>query len=167
MKKSQLLAGFALVAALAVTVVARPTNSWNFKSLLLQSDQTLTAQGPANFTGTVTLGTGATLLAPIPAAQTLAAAFQISANACGGIKQITSAGVVTSSTTTPFPTAAAGNAGCDMTIVNVGASSITVKAVALQFFPLNNADVVIGSSSTLTVISNGSFWYQTGGTVNR
>lgn len=170
-KKLLGLVGFAFVAALAVEVVARPTNSWNFKTLLLQSDQTLsnagtlTQTGPATFSGATSFTAGT--LSPIPAAQTLAAAFQIAADACGGIKQITSAAPVTSSTTTPFPTAAAANAGCDMSIVNVGASSITIKAVALQFFPLNNADVVVGSSSTLTVISNGTYWYQTGGTQNR
>lgn len=167
MKKSRLLAGFALVAALAAGVAARPTNSWNFKTLLLQSDQTLTVQGPANFTGTVTLGAGSSILVPIPATQVVAAGDSIVANACGGVKQISSAGVVSSSTTFPFTAAAAANAGCDMSIVNVGASTITVKAAALQFFPLNNADVVLGSSSTLTVISNGSFWFQTGGTINR
>lgn len=167
-KKLLGLIGFAFVAALAVEVVARPTNAWNFATLLLQSNQTLTVQGPANFTGKVSLGAGSTLLAPVPAVQTMAAGDGILADACGGVKQIQSiTGAISSSTTFPFPAPVTANAGCDMSIVNVGASSITVKAAALEFFPLNAADVVLGSSSTLTVISNGTFWYQTGGTVNR
>ena len=173
MKKSLQLAGLALVAAMASTFFvpqlswARPTNAWNFATLLLQSNQTLTVQGPANFTGKVTFGSGSSTLMPIPAVQTMAAGDGINADACGGVKQIASASAITSSTTFPFPLPATTNAGCDMSVVNVGASSITIKAAALEFFPLNAADVVLGSSSTLTVISNGSFWYQTGGTVNR
>lgn len=153
-KKMLGLVGFALVTAFALEAVARPTNSWNFKTLLLQPDQTLNVQG--------------TILSPLPTTQTMAAGDSIVANACGGIKQIQSVtGAISSSTTFPFTAAATANAGCDMSVVNVGASTITIKAAALQFFPLNAADVVLGSSSTVTVISNGTFWYQTGGTVNR
>lgn len=163
-KKLLGLVGLAFVAALAVEAIARPTNSWNFKTLLLQSDQTLTVQGPANFTGTVSMGSQ---LSPIPAAQTLAASGIIAADACGGIKQITSAtGAISTSATTPLVAAAAGNAGCMMDIVNVGPSAITVKVVAGSFNWAGAADVVLGSSDTFTVGSNGAQWYQFAGTGN-
>lgn len=170
MKKSLQVAGLALVAALASTFIvpqlawARPTNAWQFATLLLQSNQTLTVQGPANFSGPVSM-TGGQLTA-IPAPQTVAAAFQINADACGGIKQITSAGVVTSSTTTPLPAAAAANSGCMMDIVNVGPASITVKLVAGSYNWNGAADVVLGSSDTFTVGSNGSQWFEFGTTGN-
>jgi hypothetical protein len=164
MKKSLMLVGLALVAALAVEVAARPPNAWNFATLLLQSNQTLTVQGPANFSGPVSM-TGGQLVA-LPAAQSLAAAFQINADACGGIKQITAVAPVTSSTTVPFPAAAAANAGCMMDVVNVGPTSITIKLVAGSYNWAGAADVVLGSSDTFTVGSNGAQWYQFGTTGN-
>lgn len=55
MKKSLMFAGLALAAVMALNTdaLARPTNAWNFKTLLLQSDQTLTVNGTTNLTGPI------------------------------------------------------------------------------------------------------------------
>lgn len=183
MKKYLKLSVAALVAALALTylnpvtrawattmVTPAAVSTWPYTLLTLSSQTTLTSaatethSGSVSFSGTTTF-TG-NRLGAIPSAQTVAAAFQIAADACGGTKLISSAGVVSSSTTTPFPAAAAGNAGCSMDIVNVGASAITVKVVAGSYNWAGAADVVLGSSDSFRVGSSGSQWYQIGATGN-
>lgn len=173
MKKHLTLAAAALIAALSLTCIMKFTAHATSLTGITVGNPTAQSASPTvtnlTVTGTITaaaiITTGNTLGAA-PSAQTLAAAFQINADACGGVKLISSAGVVTSSTTTPLPAAAAGNAGCAMDVVNVGASPITIKLVAGSYNWAGAADVVLGSSDTFRIVSSGSQWYQVGGTGN-
>lgn len=112
---------------------------------------------------TLTVATGITLT--MPAAETVGAAGTITADACGGIKRITSTAARTTNTTDTFTAPAAGNAGCLMDIINVGGFAITLDYNA-NFHAAGAADVVLGSSDTVRVGSTGAsgFWYQIGGT---
>lgn len=103
------------------------------------------------------------LILTMPAAETIAAAATITANACGGVKRITAASAVTTNTTDTFTAPAAANSGCVMDVVNVGANAITLDYNA-NFHAAGAANVVLGSSETVRVASTGSggFWYQIG-----
>jgi hypothetical protein len=94
-----------------------------------------------------------------PAAQTIAAGSIITDNACGSMKQISSAGAVTTSTTNTFTPPAAGNSGCCMDVVNTGANNITLDANT-NFKTIAAADQVLGQFDVVRVCSNGSFWHQ-------
>lgn len=97
-----------------------------------------------------------------PAAQTIADTNTVTADACGTIKQISSAGSVTTNTTDTFTAPAAGNAGCCMDVVNSGANQITLDANA-KFLSAGAANVVLGTGDTVRVCSDGaSFWYMIG-----
>ena len=93
--------------------------------------------------------------------QTISAGTTITANdACTNtIKQITSAGAVTTSTANTFTAPSAGNAGCVMRVVNVGANNITLDNNA-NFKSAGGADVVMTPDDVVTVFSTGSVWYQ-------
>lgn len=97
----------------------------------------------------------------LTSAQTISAGTTIVANdSCtNGIKQITSAGAVTTNTTNTFTAPAAGNTGCRMTVVNVGANNITLDNNAL-FKSAGGADVVMTPDDVVEVFSTGSVWYQ-------
>ncbi len=149
MKKYLSLAAFALLAALAVDVAARPTNAWNFKSLLLQSDQTLTVQGPANFTGAVTLS-GATMVQATAGTSTL----------------LTPGTAATASTVLGFdntPSIALGTSGQNTgvnisTVIPVNGSYETVISsggpIVLTSLPTIATTTVVGGS---TLIPDGTF----------
>ncbi len=179
MKKSLKLSAAAVLAAVVLSFVSplRPAwatslGYWLYPVFGLSSSQTMTSaatethSGAVTFSGTVT-NTGNRLAAG-PAAQVIAAGDTIIANACGGTKLISSAGVVSSSTTIPFTTPAAANTGCAMDVLNVGGSSITIKYTAGLggFNSALGADVVLGSSDTVRVISTGVSWFQVGTTGN-
>lgn len=95
----------------------------------------------------------------MPAAQTIAAGNVITADACGMLKQITSAGAVTTDTTNTFTAPSAANTGCIMTLVNVGSQNITLDNNAL-FKSAGGADVVMTGNDSVVVASNGTLWYQ-------
>ncbi len=103
----------------------------------------------------------------MPAAQTIGAGGTVAADACGGMKMISSAGGVTTDTTDSITAPAAGNAGCCMRIVNVGANSITLDNNA-HFASAGAADVVLGATDAADVCSSGALgkWYQTGASNN-
>lgn len=94
-----------------------------------------------------------------PAAQTIAAGNTIQANACGTVKQITAAGAVSTDTTDTFTAPSGANAGCVMTVVNVGAENITLDNNA-NFKSAGGSDVVMTGNDALIVASNGAAWYQ-------
>jgi len=102
-----------------------------------------------------------------PAIQTIGAGGTIAADACGGLKRITSTADRTTSTTNSFTAPATksdtGNAGCTMDVVNVGDYAITIDYNAL-FNGAGAANVVLGSSDTVRVASDGAMWYQVSGT---
>lgn len=107
------------------------------------------------------------LLVTMPAAETIAAAGTITADACGSIKRITSTAARTTSTTNTFTAPAAANVGCIMDVVNVSTDAITLDYNIL-FNSAAAADVVLGTSDTVRVGSTGAggAWYQIGGTGN-
>lgn len=94
-----------------------------------------------------------------PAAQTIAATNTITADACGGMKQITAASAVTTNTTDTFTAPAAANTGCVLFVCNVGAENITLDNNA-HFKSAGAADVVMTADDCVTVASNGTTWYQ-------
>jgi hypothetical protein len=100
-----------------------------------------------------------------PSAQTIAAGNTITADGCGGIKQITSAGIVTTDTVNTFTAPASTNSGCCMDVVNIGSFAITLDYNAL-FVSAGAVDVVLGAGDTCRVCSNASKWYQVSATGN-
>lgn len=102
---------------------------------------------------------------PVPATQLIGAGGTIAADACGGVKQITAVTARTTDTTNTFTAPAAANTGCLMDVVNVSTVVITLDYNIL-FNSAGAADVVLGSSDTVRVYSNGIAWYQIGATGN-
>lgn len=74
---------------------------------------------------------------------------------------------VTTSTSATFTAPAAGNEGCCMDVINVGAQNITLDQNA-DFLSAGGADVVLGANDTVRVCSTGAsgHWYQIGATGN-
>ena len=97
------------------------------------------------------------ILIHVQAVQTIAAGNTITADACGGIKQIDAAGAVTTDTTNTFTAPAASNRGCCMDVIHIGAANnITLDANA-NFNAA--ADVVMTPCDSLRVCSNGTDWF--------
>ena len=105
-------------------------------------------------------------------AQTIAAGDTIAADACGTIKNISSASAVTTSTTATFTAPASltngSNIGCIMHVCNVGGFNITLDYQAGEFNSAGAADVVLTPNDCIIVGSAGSSalpnvadgWYQ-------
>jgi hypothetical protein len=99
---------------------------------------------------------------PLPLTpQTIAAGNTVIANACGGLKRVTAVGAVTTSTSDTFTAPAASNAGCQMTVCNVGAQNITLDNNA-NFKSAGGVDVVLTPDDCVVVVSTGvaGVWYQ-------
>lgn len=101
-----------------------------------------------------------------PAAQTIAEGGTIAADACGGLKRITSAAPVTTAVDNTLTAPAASNLGCCMDIVNLNAADSITLDVNANTILAGGANVVLGSGDTVRVCSNGSAWYQIGATGN-
>ena len=101
---------------------------------------------------------------PVPAAQTIAAGNTVNADACGGLKRITSAGAVTTDTTSTFTAPSSANAGCRMHVCNVGANNITLDNNA-SFKSIGGADIVLTADDCTSVESDGSVWRSIGSLV--
>lgn len=108
--------------------------------------------------GDGTLG-GSIMGIPV-ATQTIADTDTITADACGTVKRISSAGAVTTNTTNTFTAPAAANAGCVMYVVNVGANNITLDNNA-NFKSPGGLDVVLTADDAIIVGSTGAsgVWY--------
>lgn len=102
---------------------------------------------------------GATFVVTPPAAQTVASGNTITADGCGTIKRITNPSAVTTNTTNTFTAPATSNAGCFMYVVNTGTSTITLDNNAL-FVSAGAADVAMTANDAVSVVSDGSKWYQ-------
>lgn len=143
----------------------------NVQLLIADSVETmLRANGltvDANGSAAVSAITANGLVVNPPAAQTIAAGNIITADSCGGLKEITAAGAVTTDTTNTFTAPAAGNRGCCMSVINIGSNAITLDNNAL-FVSAGAADVVLGAGDTVRVCSTGASgaWYQIGATGN-
>ena len=166
--------GGLFLATLAWAQIHHPTTElWDFKrgfqvngiTVMAPSGSSL-AIGNASSTSVVITGSTGILtvkaqgsIVTAPAAQTIASGGTIAADACGGLKLITAAGAVTTSTTNTITAPAAANAGCVMVIVNSGANTITLDVntnIKLQ----GGADVALLANSAITVVSDGTFWRQ-------
>jgi hypothetical protein len=93
------------------------------------------------------------------ATQTIGAGGIIAADSCSGIKNITSAGAVTTSTVDSIATPAAANTNCSMVVCNVGANTITIDKNA-NILLQGGADVALLANSCATFMSNGTIWRQ-------
>lgn len=98
-----------------------------------------------------------------PAAQTIGSSGTIEADACGGVKRITAAGAVTTSTAYTIGTlnANAGKEGCVMDLVNSDTMVITLDDNA-SFVTFGNADIALGTKHSMRVVGMGSYWLQIG-----
>lgn len=101
----------------------------------------------------------------MPATQTITAGSTVTANGCMTIKRLTSDGAVTTSTAQTFDAANSENAGCIMTIINVGSNNITLDSNS-TFISSGGADVVLTANDSVTVGSTGVYWYQIGNLVS-
>lgn len=129
----------------------------------------VTSRIPSTFLeieGDFSAGSGATkstftatgqLIMQVTASQTIAAGNTVAADACGGIKQITAGGAVTTDTTNTFTAPGVTNSGCCMDVINVGtANNITLDANA-NFNAA--ADIVMTPCDVIRVCSNGVDWF--------
>jgi len=104
-------------------------------------------------------------MSPIPTpSQPVNSGTTITADACGGVKQLTSTGAVTTNTTNTFDAPAVFNNGCAMRVCNVGANAITLDANN-NFLTSDGNDVVLAALtasavSCVTVVQSGTKWYQ-------
>ncbi len=106
------------------------------------------------------------LKVPYPAVQVIGAGGTVAADACGGIKRISATAARTTDTTNTF----AAPSGvlpipCVMDVYNDSAFAITLDNNA-KFMSAGAADVVLGSSDTVRVFTNGTVWVQLGATGN-
>jgi hypothetical protein len=106
------------------------------------------------------LEVGGSMIKALPDTQTIAAGNTITADGCGGLKNISAATAVTTSTTNTFTAPGVANTGCLMIVCNVGAEDITLDNNAL-FKSAGGSDVVATPDDCLTVNSDGSVWRQT------
>ena len=139
------------------TTVGQIAGLSSVSSADLAATDDLTVGDDATITGTVTAGV---ILGPVPATQVIGAAGTIAADACGGLKRVSSAAAVTTNTTNTFTAPAAANTGCVMFLYNVNAAdAITLDSNAL-FESTDGADVVLDAKGRIAVVSDGSVWVQ-------
>lgn len=96
---------------------------------------------------------------PMPATQTLVAGNTVTADACGGLKRISSGGAVTTDTTNTFSAPSPLLGRCVMIVCNVGASTITLDKNPL-FLVQGGIDLPLPANSCITVGSEGTLWRQ-------
>jgi hypothetical protein len=96
-------------------------------------------------------------LGPVPATETIAAGGTITANACGGIKRITSASDVTTDTTNTITAPTSVRVGCAMLIKNVGTKCVYMDTNTN--FPVTTAaSLAICGGGALVVWNDGAAW---------
>jgi hypothetical protein len=125
---------------------------------------TIDDDGNVTITGAMSAGTMGSSLGVLVATQTIAAAGTIASDACGSIKRISSAGVVTSSTTTTFTAPTSANAMCVMDVCNVGANNITLDNNT-AFKSIAGADIVLTPDDCTRVGQVGGYWTSLGSLV--
>jgi len=110
------------------------------------------------------IGSDNQVFGAVPATQTIAAGNTVTADACGGVKNVTAAGAVTTDTTNTFTAPAAANKGCVMQVCNVGSNAITLDDNALfagsGIAGATPGDTVLGADDCVAVGSSGSIWRQ-------
>lgn len=136
----------------------------NVFTTLLNTSGAATIGGAATVTGVLTVGSMASTLGIVVATQTIAAAGTVAADACGSFKRISSAGVVTSSTTDTFTTPTAALEGCRMDVCNVGSNNITLDNNT-NFKSIGGADIVLTPDDCTAVAFTGGAWRSVGSLV--
>ena len=97
---------------------------------------------------------------PLAAAQTIAAGNTITADMCGGLKQITASGAVTTSTTDTFTAPSAANESCTMRVCNIGTVNTITLDKNVLFFTSGGIDLPLPADSCVQVVSDGTKWRQ-------
>lgn len=173
--------GVSLVAVLVVGLLyawAQDTTiRWHFQNGFDLGAERLSGMARASSTGITVGGTdvasvaiargaltttfGSTgVLPPLPETEVIASAATITADACGGIKRISSASAVTTGTTHTITAPSAALAGCVMVLLNVNASdAITLDANA-NIKLVSGANVALAANSSLVVGCDGTAWRQ-------
>jgi hypothetical protein len=102
-------------------------------------------------------------LEKFPTAEAIVATATITADACGGIKRISSASALTTNTTNTITAPAATNAGCKMTLCNVNAADAITLDKNANILLVGGADVVLAAGCCIDVYSSGASgtWKQT------
>lgn len=158
-KSKKLVLGIAAAGALLMFGLTLPVGATALRTLVLN---VLTATTATITTLTATTGTIPTLTSstsfkgPSVSTETITAAATITANACGGLKRITSTGDVTTGTTNTL-TAPSTAGNCSMLIVNVGSGTIYLDSNSL-FLVTSAASLPIGPNGSIQVVSDGTYW---------
>jgi hypothetical protein len=116
----------------------------------------LEAAGSERVTGTLSI-TGVFQVVAV-ATQTIVSSGTIAADQCGGVKRISSAGVVKSSTTTTFATGTSG-IQCEENVCNVGSYNITLDYNS-GFLSFGATDVLLTPNDCVDVAFDGVVWRQ-------
>lgn len=103
------------------------------------------------------------LLLPNPSAQTIAGGDTITADACGGVKRISSASAVTTNTTNSITAPAAANSGCKMTICNMNAADAITLDHNANIHLTGAGNLALAAGSCVDFLSTGAsgVWKQT------
>lgn len=169
---------WAVLAILLVVLLVAATNRETVTQIFEGGIRTALIEhqyGGSTTDATMRIGTSATtsitfagtvgVLGPVPAVQVVAATDTITANACGGVKRISAASAVTTSTTDTFTAPSAANAGCWMLVCNVDDTDNITLDVNTNFKALGAANIVLTAFDCTQVYSDGVFWYSAGGLV--
>jgi hypothetical protein len=165
MKQFVFLAATAIVLAVAAGGPALAAeSSYKFRNIFTSTAARLLASIFNTSTGHNHDGVNSRLISvPYPATQTITGGATVAADACGGVKRISAASSVTSSTTYTFAsTATASNLPCVMDVVNVGVGNITLDNNA-GFMTMLNQDIVLKSTRTVQVIGLAGVGWTQGG----
>lgn len=128
--------------------------------LLCTGSSVVDQSGAYTWTGLHKFSGSGMQLGPVPAAESIAAGGTITANACGGLKRVTTASAIATSTTNTFTAPGAGNTGCRMDVCNSGANNITLDSNA-NFVPIVDVvDVLLRPGACVPVVSDGTKWFQ-------
>lgn len=147
---------FNAVASIGMTVINTVASNDTPGNILFQ-----TSAPAATFVLTRVTVDHLGLRVALPSAQAIGATGTITADACGGIKRITSVGNVTTDTTNTFTAPGAANAGCLMRVCNVdSADTITLDDNAL--FLTLSGDIALAPACCIEVFENptSSVWQQ-------
>ena len=167
MKKMLKLGIAAFAVGLALVSLDVPIPAWASRVGdrvidVLTVNQTATVKDNLTVLGILKSTTSITV--PYPATETIVADAIVTANACGGVKRVTAATNVTTSTLNTFTSTATVTSPCPMIVVNVGPATITFDNNS-TFISSNTANVVLTSSNTFKVIAVQNIgWIQVSGT---
>jgi hypothetical protein len=98
------------------------------------------------------------LASPQPV-ETIADGATITANVCGGVKMISSAGAVTTNTTNTFTAPSAATAGCWFILFNVGSNNIVLDTNA-NFATIGAANITMTPNDVVFIAGTASVWGQ-------